>query len=164
MEPVRRTRLQATGLLAITFVVGGLVGMASQRVVSAGEPGQPERVAGTPDERRDNDRGRRGRPSILLDTLVLDQLATTPAQRTKIQAILAQRDSQSRKLLESIEPSMHQMMEQTRLELRSQLTPEQNTKLDQIIKERIARRREQREGDAAKDKSDTTKKKTENQP
>ena len=163
MEPLRRTRLQATGLLAITFVVGALVGATGERALKAREPGDKAQAQGARTNRPDNDRGRSSgrRPSILLDPLVLDQIGATADQRARISAILARRDTESRKLWESIEPSMHQMMEQTRQELRNQLNVEQRAQLDQIIKERRARMKEQRDN---KSKLDTTKKKPENRP
>jgi hypothetical protein len=162
MEPLRRTRLQATGLLAITFVVGALVGATSERALKARAPGDKVEAA-TKANRPDNDRGRTSgrRPSILLDPLVLNQIGATAEQRTKISAILARRDSASRKLWESIEPSMDHLMEETRKELRSQLDADQLAKLDQIIAERRARMREQRD---SKSKLDTTNKKPENRP
>jgi Spy/CpxP family protein refolding chaperone len=166
MEGARRTRLQASALLVVTFVVGGLVGAVSSRAVNARELQTTEEAVR--DSSRDggshrNNGGRRN-SSILLEPGVLDQLSVTAEQRERIEAILAKRDQQNRQLFNSIRPRMDTIMQSTRTELQAQLTAEQRTKLSQIIKERHERWKAQRDRNRSSDgkpRTDSAKQSTE---
>jgi len=106
-EP-RRTRLLASGLLVLTFVVGGLAGAATERVLRGREPEQPPVTAADTTEHNRPERGRsRGPRSILLEPTVLDQLKVTDKQRKKILALLADRDSAAQQLWREMEPRMN---------------------------------------------------------
>src|SRR5687768_3984377 len=163
MEALRRTRLQATGLLAITFTVGALVGAAVERAVKA--RGNDAAVAQAPqrepDRRGDrNDRGGRGdrRVPIFLEPQVLDELKITVDQRTRIEAILKSRDQQTRLLFEAMKPRMDVVMDSTRREIRALMTQEQRDKLDAIIKERHQRREQDKQRHEGKPRSDSARK------
>jgi hypothetical protein len=162
-----RTRLLASGLLAVTFAVGALVGAAGERLIAAREPSREQEQTARTAEERNRGRGASARGgSIFLEPGVFDQIGATPAQRKTIQDILAHREQGAKSIWREFEPRMEAMMDSTRGEIRAQLTQEQQTKLDQIIRERRARMKEQRghrDGDT-KSKADSTKKKTENQP
>lgn len=161
----RRTRLLASGLLVVTFVVGALVGAAGERLLDAREPspGQPV-TASDPGVERDHkpEASPRG-GSIFLAPGVFDQIGATAAQRKNIQDILMRREKGAKRIWTEFEPRMDAMMDSTRGEIRAQLTADQQAKLDQIIKERRARMKEQRgHRDDGKSRTDTTRKKTEN--
>src|SRR5262245_3434831 len=151
-EP-RRIRLLASALLVLTFVVGGLVGAATERVVRGREPDQPP--ISTTDSTAQRSRPERGRPrgprSILLDPAVLDQLGVNDKQRKAILGLLAQRDTALQKLWGEMEPRMNAirtefeprfgaLMQKSRADVRAQLDEGQEKILDQLIKERRAER------------------------
>lgn len=167
MEGARRTRLQASALLVITFVVGGLVGAVSDRAVSVRASQTPEesvRDSSSRDDRSHRSSSGRRNSSILLEPGVLDQLGVTAEQRERIEAILDKRDQQNRQLFNSIKPRMDTIMQSTRTELQAQLTEEQRTKLSQIIKERHERWKAQRDRNRSSDgkpRTDSAKQSTE---
>src|SRR5262245_42695230 len=96
-ESPRRTRLLASGLLVLTFVVGALAGAATDRAFRASEtvrrPGN-ERV-GNRDGRGNNSDNRfntRRQPSVFFSPGIFDSLGATPQQKQAIEAILDRRD------------------------------------------------------------------------
>jgi succinate dehydrogenase/fumarate reductase flavoprotein subunit len=153
-ESPRRTRLLASGLLVLTFVVGVLAGAATDRMLSAGQPNTRQ------EQRHENERrGPRRARSIFLDTLVYGRIDATPAQRQAIEAILARRDQELDAQLEKTRHVVDSIMSVYRHETRAQLSSEQLTKLDQIIQEKIAARQKERAArdSAQKSKSDSAK-------
>ena len=168
-EP-RRTRLLASGLLVLTFVAGGLVGAASDRLLGAREPDQPTQRAG---EHRPEPRRGRGPRSILLDPTVLDQLGVKDQQRKTILALLAQRDTAFQKIWAEMQPRMdtvwaafeprfQAMLDASRKEVRAQLDTAQRVKLDSMIKVRRAEREKERaHGPEPRSPMDSGKTKTE---
>jgi hypothetical protein len=151
-EP-RRTRLLASALLVLTFVVGGLVGAATERVLRGREPDQPP-ISTT--ERNRPERSRpRGPRSILLEPTVLDQLGVNDKQRSAILALLAQRDTALQQLWGEMEPRINAiraefeprfgaMMQKSRADVRAHLDARQQKILDQLIQVRIQERRAER--------------------
>ena len=139
----RRTRLLASGLLLISFVVGALVGAAGERLLFGDEPGQTA-ANNTPSRQGERDRGPAPRRSIFLEPGVFDQIGATPEQRQGIQEILTRRDEGAKRIWGEFAPRMDAMMDSTRGEIRARLTEEQRQKLDKLIEERRARMREQR--------------------
>src|SRR6185369_15345791 len=170
-EP-RRTRLLASGLLVLTFVAGGLVGAASDRLLGAREPDQPTQRTG--EHRPDRGRGR-GPRSILLEPTVLDQLGVNDEQRKTILGLLAQRDTAFQKIWAEMQPRMdavwanfeprfRTMLDASKKEVRQQLTPEQQVKLDSMIQERKderAKQNQNRNGPEPRSPMDSGKTKTE---
>src|SRR5688572_7772856 len=156
-----RTRLLASGLLVVTFAVGALAGAAGDRLLTAepkAEVAPVTKADSTRSEReRDRNRGRRG--SILLDPKVLEELGTTVEQRQKINTVLERRDQEAKRIFNEMQPRLDAMMQQTRDELRAQLTPAQLTRLDEIINERRARWEKNRSnGNQSKSPMDSAKK------
>jgi Spy/CpxP family protein refolding chaperone len=131
-----RTRLLASGLLVLTFVVGALAGAATDRALSSAETQVEQRRPATS---RDPGRSTRRQPSIFYGEGVFDSLAATAQQRQAIEAILARRDREANALFAQIKPSLDAMRKQTWGEMKAQLTAEQLTKLEQIIAERRER-------------------------
>ena len=148
-ETPRRARALASGLLIVTFVVGALFGAAGDRVLSAGESQVLEsKPAVDPqgEPRREAEREKRGsRGSIMLDPKVLDELGTTPEQRAKINALLARRDQETKRIWEEMKPRFDTVMSESRIEIRSQLNADQLKKLDAIIAQRQAERKARHE-------------------
>jgi hypothetical protein len=165
VDTPRRTRLLASGLLMVTFVVGALVGAAGAGLLDAREPSPSGRRAeggkGIAGDRKGTPPSRGG--SIFLAPGVFDQIGATAEQRKNIQDILSRREQGAKRIWSEFEPRMDAMMDSTRGEIRAQLTAEQQAKLDLIIKERRARMKEQRgHRDDGKARTDSTRKKTEN--
>ena len=165
MEAVSRTRLQATALLIIIFAVGTMVGAA---VNSVRRP-QAETVQPGPGDnppRREDDRSRRP-GGMMLDPRMLDSLSLSVEQRQRIDDILTSRDREIRNLFDPVRAKADTLMRQARKELHAELTVEQRTKLDQMIKERHERwkaQREQRDRNRSSDgkpRTDSAKKSTE---
>lgn len=136
MLNVQKTRLLASGLLAITFVVGALVGAAGERVLTAREPKPVEQQVKKQDGpgRRPRGAGR----SIFLEPGVFDQIGATAQQRAAIEQILQRREQGARRLWGEFGPRMNAMMDSTRGEIRANLTEEQRKKLDALIEEKRA--------------------------
>ena len=171
-EP-RRTRLLASGLLVLTFVVGGLAGAATERLLRGRELEQPP-VSTTDTTGHRPERGRgRGPRSILLEPAVLDQLEVSDKQRKAILALLAERDSASQILWREMEPRMNAlraefeprfvaMMEKSKARVRAQLNAKQLVVLDSMIQERREQRaRQNRNSSDSKSPQDSGKAKTE---
>jgi hypothetical protein len=152
-EP-RRTRLLASGLLVLTFVVGGLAGAATERLLRGRELEQPTvSVTDTAGRRPERARGH-GPRSILLEPGVLDQLEVNGKQRTKIMTLLAERDTALQKIWREMQPRMDAIrsefeprlvstVEESRAEVRAQLNAKQIKMLDQMIQERREQRARQ---------------------
>jgi hypothetical protein len=170
-EP-RRTRLLASGLLVLTFVVGGLAGAATERVLRGREPEQPLVSTADTSGHRPERRGR-GPRSILLEPGVLDQLEVNGKQRTKIMTLLAERDTALQKIWREMQPRMDTIraefeprlvstVEKSRAEVRAQLNAKQIKMLDQMLQERREQRaRQNRNSSDPKSSQDSGKTKTE---
>ncbi|MGH7469043.1 MAG: hypothetical protein ACRENP_13895 [Longimicrobiales bacterium] len=140
-ESPNRTRLLASGLLVLTFVVGALAGAATDRAVSSSETREEQRQ---PVNSRGGGRNsHRQPPSIFQRDGVFDSLNATPQQRQAIEAILDRRDREINALFVQIKPNADAIRKETWGEMKAQLTPEQLTKLLQMIADR--RERWQRE-------------------
>ena len=154
-----RIQLLAGGLLVVTFAVGCLVGAASDRVLNAREPGPttPVAAAKTPTARTDSKARAR-----LIDSSMLDEIGVTPSQRVIIDSILDMRDKEAKKLWKEWEPRFKAMMQETRGQVRAQLTTEQIKQLDVLIEQRKAQRKlQQPAAPQQNDEQNETKPKTE---
>lgn len=157
-ESPRRTRLLASALLIMTFVVGALVGAAGNRLLSAREPDRRAGAAASERESTDRERDRRGPRGRMVDPRLLDEIGVTAQQRARIDAILELRDREAKLLWKDMEPRINAVVKQARGEVRAELTAEQVQKLDSLIAERRARWRQNREnGQASRPHLDTTK-------
>ena len=152
----QRTRLLASGLLAITFAAGALVGAAGDRLLATEQKPALDPVDSVARQEPKSERKERPpRGSMLLDPKVLEELGTTAEQRARIHAILERRDQDAKHIFEKIKPELDAMMKASREEIRAQLTAEQVKKLDQLIQERRARHSRER-GATSKPQSDTS--------
>jgi hypothetical protein len=157
--------MQATALLAVIFVAGGMVGFAVNAVSREPEitvqPGSGDRPP------RQNDDRSRSRGGMMLDQLILDSLNLSVDQRGRIDQILKARDTEIKNIFDPVRARADTIMRLARKELHAQLTVEQRSKLDQIIKvrhERWKAQREQRDRNRSSDgkpRTDSAKKPTE---
>ena len=135
---VHRTQLLASALLIVVFAVGCLVGAATDRVLSAREPTGPASSAVQAAEKR-----RDAKPHYsMIDARMLNEISLTSAQRLVIDSILDIREREAKKLWREWVPRFNAMMEQTRGQVRKQLTPDQNKQLDELIEEHRAQRKQ----------------------
>ncbi|MEX2284928.1 MAG: hypothetical protein WEE89_20745 [Gemmatimonadota bacterium] len=143
MEAARRTRMQATALLAVIFVAGGMVGFAVNTVArepqTTVQPGSGDRPP-----RQNDDRSRRP-GGMMLDQFILDSLNLSVEQRGRIDQILSKRDAEIKNIFDPVRARADTIMRLARKELHTQLTVEQRNQLDQIIKVRHERWKAQRE-------------------
>jgi hypothetical protein len=153
-----RIQLLAGGLLVVTFAVGCLVGAASDRVLNAHEPGPATPVAVTKTTTPRNDSKPRAR---FIDAAMLDEIGVTPSQRATIDSILDVRDREAKKLWKEWEPHFKAMMQETRGQVRAQLTTEQIKELDALIEQRKAERKQQQAAPAPNEVQSEQKPKSE---
>lgn len=72
------------------------------------------------------------------------ELDLTPAQREPIDKILKEGQERMKKLMETVEPRRREEFKRTMDEFRAVLTPEQQKRLDDLVKRQQQRAREQR--------------------
>jgi Spy/CpxP family protein refolding chaperone len=110
-------------------VVGGLVGAAASRVLEA-RPAAPagEQATGDACEQKDRD--------------LLASLDLSPPQRERIDEILARRRQQADAFWQDAGPRLHELMDSTRAEIRTVLTPEQRAEYDRLRTERREARKQ----------------------
>jgi hypothetical protein len=133
---VRRTQLLASGLLVVVFAVGCLVGAATDRVLNAREPNEP-----APSKSQGKHRDEKPHHSMI-DARMLNEISLTSAQRLVIDSILDIREREAKKLWREWVPRFNAMMEQTRGQVRKQLTPDQVKQLDVLIEQHRAQRKQ----------------------
>lgn len=115
LESLGQMRLQAVLLLAVVFVIGGLVGFSLDRLVAP--PGRPPHHQGPPPK---------GLPPELRDGMNL-----TADQERRIQAILDASRPRTDAVLNEFLPRLRAIADSVRLEMREVLTPEQRVLFDQ---------------------------------
>jgi Spy/CpxP family protein refolding chaperone len=121
-------RLLGAVLLVAVFAAGGLAGAATDRVLHAGEPRAPDRA------------GWDCRPPRGEHTL-LDQLGLAPEQRVEIDSIMDASRERIRAFWADEGAHVRAMVDSTRAEVRSVLTPEQRTAYDRLRAEADQQRR-----------------------
>lgn len=134
----RRTRLTGMALLIVTFAAGMLAGTATSRLLNAREPAAAAAAKCSGDER--------GPHSII------DELALTPAQRVRVDSIMARRRQRTDSLWQQDGQRIRAAVDSTRAEIRTVLTPAQATEYDRLRAEheqKRARKRAQQDSAAA---------------
>ena len=139
----RRTRLTGMALLIVTFAAGILAGTATSRVLTAREPDAQAAAECSRDER--------GPHSIF------DELDLTPAQRVRVDSIMARRRQRTDSLRTQDGRRIRAAVDSARAEIRTVLTPEQTVEYDRLReehdRERARRRAERDSADAAEKRS-----------
>ena len=134
-ETPGRARLLASIMLAVTFAAGALAGAAGERVLRARQI----------DQKAPSGPGPLHRGSVLLEPGTFDLIRATPEQREELQALLAERDSQTVAIWSEVEPKYRQVFEDARKEIRGVLSADQKVTLDSLIDARRERWRQNRE-------------------
>ncbi len=133
-----RIRLLGIALLVVVFGAGGLVSAATTALLKSNDRLPDSDRTAQPSADRTRSRGPRG---LKMDSLIFDEIAATPQQRSAINAILDERDRIMRLQWDAWELRFDTLMQETRGQVRAQLSADQVRKLDQAIAERVARRR-----------------------
>jgi len=124
IESLGRIRLQGITLLAVAFLVGGVVGVVFEKIRS--EPG------GRPVFGRMADlHGRLGELPPFLDELGLSE-----QQEARIREILEKRRPMTDSILQQTMPHLRAILDSTRNDIRKLLTPEQCVRLDRQLPRR----------------------------
>jgi Spy/CpxP family protein refolding chaperone len=131
----RRTRLTGMALLNVTFGAGMLAGTAFTRVLNAREP-----AARAQKECADE----RGPHSII------DQLELAPAQRARVDSIMARRRERTDALWQQDGARIRAAVDSARAEIRTVLTPAQAAEYDRLRQEHEEKRRRKHDEDEAR--------------
>ncbi|MGH7505808.1 MAG: hypothetical protein ACRELX_09160 [Longimicrobiales bacterium] len=141
-NPGARARLVGVGLLAATFLTGGLAGAAIKQVRGAADPQEHQGEA-----REERCRGRR-EPYAYLNL--------TGDQKARIDAVFERRRQQMDAFWKENGPRMEMIVDSARAEFQGVLTHEQRTEYDRRrTAERERRKQRERECDEAR--RDSTK-------
>jgi uncharacterized membrane protein len=128
-----RTRLLGVGLLAAVFVAGGLAGAAVHQVRGASADGEP-RPAAEGDQRHE-------RPC----RVPFGYLDLTAEQRSRVDAAFERRRHQLDAFWKDNGPRYESIVDSTRVEFRSVLTPDQLAEYDRRRAEQQQREERERE-------------------
>jgi hypothetical protein len=120
-------RVRALGLVGIIFLVGGLAGAATERILT-GEV----RPRSAPEEAQ-------RRP------WVVDEMDLTPDQRAAVHAILERRSERMKAAWDEIAPRLEAIGDSTKQEIKAVLAPAQRVEFDRRLEARRERDR-QRDG------------------
>jgi Spy/CpxP family protein refolding chaperone len=129
--PIRRTRLLASVVLVATFAAGALVGVASEQVLDADEPGR----AGERHVRRTE------RDLFGPDGTLTRRLELTEPQRTEIERMLTAERAKTDSILRQMRPRLRARYDSTTARIRGVLTVEQQAEFDRYREERRERMR-----------------------
>jgi Spy/CpxP family protein refolding chaperone len=80
------------------------------------------------------------------------ELDLTPAQRAPIDKILQEGQERMKKLMETVEPRRREELKKTIDEFRSVLTPEQQTRFDELLKQQQQRSRDQHKAASSRER------------
>lgn len=159
MERNTRTRLTTILILFLVLVAGLALGIAVDRRLEARATGRQgewrssgQARAGetrTGGERQGDEPSGRGR-------LIVEQVGLTEAQKAQVDSIVAHYRREMRNLQEELQtelqaaymPRYRGLLEETRVEIKSILTPEQSTMYDSLLVEHDQRRGERRTRDS----------------
>jgi Spy/CpxP family protein refolding chaperone len=132
----RRTRITGMALLIVTFAAGMLAGTATNRLLSAREP-DARAAADCPDDKR-------GPHSIF------DELSLTPAQRARVDSIMARRRQRTDALWQQDGQRIRAAVDSARAEIRAVMTPQQAAEYDRLREQHEQERlRERAQRDSA---------------
>lgn len=131
---IGRTKQRWVGIavLAVTFLAGGVAGMAVRELTA--DPAPRADRAGTEARRDDGNSSNRRR-------FPYEVLGIEGEQRAQIEAVFERRRTEMSALWHDYQPRMDAVVDSTRAEVHRLLTPEQQEKYDEYRKQR----REQRE-------------------
>lgn len=122
VESLGRLRAKGIALLAVTFAVGGLVGIAVERTLLQREP-EPVTAPGPGP----------GWPDGRVLPPMFRELGLTPQQIAEIRGIMERRKPATDSLLDELLPRLRAMTDSTRAEVRGVLTTEQAALWDSLM-------------------------------
>lgn len=128
-QPLRRTRLLGFALLIAVFVVGSLVGFSFNHVLEAREPARARSCAARAEKHHAS---------------ILSQLDMAPEQQAQVDRILERRRGQIDAFWEGEGTRLRAIVDSTRAEIRTVLTPAQRAEYDRLRAEHRARRKAQK--------------------
>lgn len=129
-------RIAAALVLLAVFVLGAAAGVLSDRKLSRRDEGRrPEREGRVPSWLNRPESEHRKYWSR-----IHDRLGLTTEQRAAVDTLLSRRARQLEAARHQMEPEMLRIMQETRAQIDSVLTPEQRQKFEEIRKERRERR------------------------
>ena len=133
-------RIAAALVLLAVFVLGAAAGVLADRKLSHRDGGRrPEREGRVPSWLNRPESEHRQYWSR-----IHDRLGLTSDQRAAVDTLLSRRARQLEAARHQMEPEMLRIMQETRAQIDSVLTPEQRQKLEEIRKERRERRERRR--------------------
>jgi Spy/CpxP family protein refolding chaperone len=134
VESLGRIRAKGIALLAVTFMVGALAGMAAERLRPRPSP-FPEVPPGMMSQ---------GKPGAMPP--MFGELNLTPEQREQILQIMERSRPRTEDVLGEMMPRLQAVTASVRDEIHAVLTPEQVAKLDSLTTDMRARRGWMRRG------------------
>lgn len=136
-----RARLATAGVLALVFGVGGLVGVAADRLM---QRQAPELLAGVPSDPPDVEEVEESREPESSGTSrsrwLIHQVDLTEEQRVTVDSVLSFYRAQVRELTDVYNDAYWSAVQSTRDELRSILGEEQRVRYDSLLVENDLRR------------------------
>jgi Spy/CpxP family protein refolding chaperone len=163
LEKGTRTRLTTVVILFLVLATGFVLGIAVDRRLEARAGTADARWPGSggrgPGVDRAGGRGQSADTTTRRRSLLVEQVGLTDVQKEQIDSIVAhyrgKRDALQAQLeadlWEAYMPRSRELLEETREEIKSVLTPEQRTAYDSLLVERDRRREERRSRDSVPD-------------
>jgi len=122
LESLGRVRAKGFALLLLTFVVGGLAGVALERVMAARRSPELATPMGMM------------RPGMEVPfPMMFEQLGLTQEQQSRIREIMAESRPRTEELMAETMPRLRQFTDSVRQEIRAVLTPEQAATMDSLF-------------------------------
>ncbi len=119
MTTTGRLKTQGIMMLAVTLIVGVLIGIAVERVRVVREANQPRSFEGF-------------RPNRRVLPPFFDELGLTDEQRTRLTAVFESRRDGTDSIMRQMIPELRSHMESIRDEIAAILTPEQMERFDEL--------------------------------
>jgi Spy/CpxP family protein refolding chaperone len=159
MERSTRTRLTTILILFLVLVAGLALGIAVDRRLEARATGRQGEWRGSGQERAGETRSgteRQGDEPSGRGRLIVEQVGLTEAQKAQVDSIVAHYRREMRNLQDELQaelqaaymPRYRGLLEETRVEIKSILTPEQSTMYDSLLVAHDQRRGERRTRDS----------------
>jgi hypothetical protein len=159
MERSTRTRLTTILILFLVLVTGSALGIAVDRRLEARGAGRQGEWRGSAQARAGETRTggeRQGDEPSGRGRLIVEQVGLTEAQKAQVDSIVAHYRREMRDLQEELQtelqaaymPRYRGLVEQTRVEIKGVLTPQQISVYDSLLVEHDQRRGERRTGDS----------------
>jgi hypothetical protein len=159
MERSTRTRLATILILFLVLVTGSVLGIAEERQLEARAVGRRGDWRGSGEARAGETRSgaeRQGDEPSGRGRLIVEQVGLTEAQKAQVDSIVAHYRREMRDLQEELQTELQEaytpryrgLIEETRVEIKSILTPQQITVYDSLLAEHDQRRGERRTRDS----------------